>query len=162
MALSRRLQQAGALGDLKTVYVPPEERDRLCYNEARKTLRLANGDCSFVLNAFSDDRMTRGHLGRYLDQLPSAESAIKVYLSAGAFHNLDDRWTLSMPCAACMDLSSAAGFAQASNRFLLFVLLRHKAGSRHNSALRFFLPDNQLSSIGLACLDLLAGWVYAL
>jgi hypothetical protein len=84
MAISRRLQEAGVLGG-PSVYLSPEERDGLIFEEACRHLRLAGGNCDMVLRAFREDPDASGHLSMFLDQLPSASTAVDVFFKAGRF-----------------------------------------------------------------------------
>lgn len=92
--VSRRLQEVGALGDLKTTYSRPRDRDHMIFANVRRRLDEAWGDCEAVVQAFRSHSGTRpppGHLGFLLDELPTAADAVNAYLS----------WRANPASAAC-------------------------------------------------------------
>jgi hypothetical protein len=74
---ARRLQEAGALGG-DNVYVPAQERLNLMLREAMKNISAAGGDAETAAAE------ARASLGRFLDELPTAEDAIDFFMSTSA------------------------------------------------------------------------------
>lgn len=77
VVVSRRLQEAGALG---SDYVPGADRNNMILREAQRGFTDAGGDAQ----AAAED--AERSLGRYLDRLPTAQEAIDYHLSTSAFH----------------------------------------------------------------------------
>lgn len=74
VVVSRRLQEAGALG---SNYVGAEERNSLIVREVQRAFAASDGDAQ----AAAEEARP---LGRYLDRLPTAKEAVDYHLSTSA------------------------------------------------------------------------------
>lgn len=102
VVVSRRLQEAGALG---ADYVAAEQRNEMIVREALRQFAAARGDAQAAA-----EEAPRS-LGRFLDRLPTAQEAVDYHLSTSA-----------PPCCVLRAALSLGPSAADSRHLILWVL----------------------------------------